>query len=270
MPTNNKSENQYYGKYRECCVVAALNGTKVEYNENYIFSNEEKEKMYNDGKKIANFIGNYTAIYSGNHTATAAGDIILSNGENVEIKTVSAGTGTYFNTSIYYFLKWGFNFKDYMEKYGLYEAIDNGPWNIKANRKANSPISQTNSSFIRHNFLKNYENTVKLIDEKMREEFTKDIANYFINNTNKIYEFINDMISKNTETCQKGAPDRLIIYNYNTDKIKEINLSNFIKNINNNIQATQKGLIFGNIRVVFGWSNGNGLNNPTIRVFLEV
>ena len=104
----------------------------------------------------------------------------------------------------------------------------------------------------------------------MREEFTKDIANYFINNTDKIYEFINDMINKNTETCQKNAPDRLIVYNYNTDKIKEINLNDFIKNINNNIQVNQKGLVFGNIRIAFGWSNGNGLNNPTIRVFLEV
>ena len=32
---------------------------------------------------------------------------------------------------------------------------------------------------------------------------------------------------------------------------------------------TDKGFKIGNIRFAIGWQNGNGLNNPTIRVFLE-
>ena len=31
---------------------------------------------------------------------------------------------------------------------------------------------------------------------------------------------------------------------------------------------TDFGLIFKNFRMQFGWQNGTGLNNPTIRVFL--
>ena len=51
MISNIKSDNQYYGKYRECCVVAALNGSNVNYNEDYSFTNEEKEQMMEEGKK---------------------------------------------------------------------------------------------------------------------------------------------------------------------------------------------------------------------------
>ena len=103
MPSNSRAENQYYGKYRECCVVAHLNRADVEYHENYVFTTEEQNILSNEAKLIADFIGNHTATYLGNHTANESGDILLDNGETVEIKTVSAGSGTYFNTSIYYF-----------------------------------------------------------------------------------------------------------------------------------------------------------------------
>ena len=51
MPSNVKADNQYFGKYRECCVVAYLNNSEIEYNENYIFTEEEKinlEKQVNE------------------------------------------------------------------------------------------------------------------------------------------------------------------------------------------------------------------------------
>ena len=35
------------------------------------------------------------------------------------------------------------------------------------------------------------------------------------------------------------------------------------------IRFTDKGMVIGNIRIAIGWQNGNGLNNPTIRVFLQ-
>lgn len=270
MPSNNRSTNQYYGKYRECCVVAHLNKTEVEYHENYSFTEEEKKKMYDEAKIIADFLGEHTATYLGNHTADESGDILLDNKEIVEIKTVSAGSGTYFNTSIYYFEKFGFNFKHYMDKYGLYKALEENFGSIvRVNRKNNSPVSQSNSSLIRHNHRALYEDIIVPIDLNMRTKFTQDIAEYFISHTDKIYEFISDMLEKNTCTSKKTSPDRLIVLNYNKNIVKEIDLKNFKDNISTNIRATEKGLVIGNIRIAFSWQNGVGLNNPTIRVFLE-
>ena len=270
MPSNSRAENQYYGKYRECCVVAHLNNTPVEYHENFIFTTEEQNCLSNEAKLIANFIGNHTATYLGNHTANESGDILLDNGEVIEIKSVSAGSGTYFNTSIYYFNKFGFDFKKYMDKYSLYEVLENNFGNIiKINRKANSPVSQSNSSFIRHNYEDLYKETIVPVDVNMREKFTEDIANYFINNPECVYEFISDMLEKNSSTSKKASPDRMIVLNYNKNTVREIDLNNFKNNISTNIRATEKGLVVGNVRIAFSWQNGVGLNNPTIRVYLE-
>ena len=270
MVSNSRANNQYYGKYRECCVVAALNKNEIEYHENFIFSDEEKERLFNEGKLIADFLGEHTATYLGNHTAIESGDILLDNGETVEIKTVSQGSGTYFNTSIFYFLKFGFDFKDYMDKYGLYDILEeNFSDKIKISRKNNSPVNQKDSSFIRHNYEDIYKNKIVPIDCIMRKEFTSEIGEYFSNNPAAVYDFIMDMLEKNTRTSQKKAPDRLVILNYEKQKVREVNLKNFKDNISTNIKINNKGLVIGNIRIAFSWQNGAGLNNPTIRVFLE-
>lgn len=271
MISNCRAVNQYYGKYRECCVVAQLNNEPVKYYENYNFSKEEQDRLFNEAKLITNFLGAHRATYLGNHTLSESGDILLDDKEIVEIKTVSAGTGTYFNTSVYYFLKYGFNFKDYMEQYGLYEAIETNfsDKGIIPNRKNNSPVNQINSSLIRHNYKTLWETQIVPIDEIMRFNFIKDLTNYFINNPEKIYEFVSDMLNKTSLTNQKKAPDRLIVLNYAKRKVYEINLKQFFENISNDIRATDKGLVIGNIRIAISWQNGLGLNNPTIRVFLE-
>lgn len=270
MPSNTRAENQYYGKFRECCVVAHLNHSEIDYHENFIFTNEEQIRLSNEAKLIADFLGSHTATYLGNHTANESGDILLDNKEVVEIKTVSAGTGTYFNTSIYYFDKFGFNFKDYMAKYGLYDALETNFGNIvKVNRNTNSPVNQFNSSLIRHNYKDLYEETIVPVDTAMRTRFTQDIADFFTNNTDQVYEFITDMLEKNSSTSKKTSPDRLIVLNYNKNTVREIDLKNFKNNISTNIRTTEKGLVIGNVRIAFSWQNGVGLNNPTIRAFLE-
>lgn len=270
MPSNSRAENQYYGKYRECCVVAHMNHTEVEYHENYTFTDKEQKVLFEEAKLIADFLGDHTATYLGNHTANESGDILLDNGEVVEIKTVSAGSGTYFNTSIYYFSKFGFDFKKYMDKYGLYKAIEqNFDSIVKVNRKNNSPVSQPNSSLIRHNYESIWKEKIVPVDEVMRMKFTQDIADYFTQNPNKVYEFISDMLNKDSSTSKKNSPDRMIVLNYKKGVVREIDLKNFKDNISTNIRNTDKGLVIGNIRIALSWQNGIGLNNPTIRVFLE-
>lgn len=270
MPSNSRAENQFFGKYRECCVVAHMNHSEVDYHENYAFTTEEQQRLSDEAKLIADFLGNHTATYLGNHTSNESGDILLDNGEVIELKSVNAGSGTYFNTSIYYFLKFGFNFKDYMEKYGLYDALEESFGDVvKINRKNNSPVSQPHSSFIRHNYKELYEEKIVPVDATMRMAFTKDIAEYFANNPDKVYEFIADMLEKNSSTSKKTSPDRMIVLNYQKGKVREIDLKNFKENISTNIRATDKGLVVGNVRIAFSWQNGVGLNNPTIRAYLE-
>ena len=270
MPSNTRAENQYYGKYRECWVVAHLNHSDIEYYENYTFTEEEQKSLADEAKLIADFLGDHTATYLGNHTSNESGDILLDTGDVVELKTVSAGTGTYFNTSIYYFTKFGFDFKEYMEKYGLYNALEQSFGSIVSiSRKNNSPVSQPNSSFIRHNYQSDWKDKIVPIDEAMRVKFTQDIANYFIQNPDRVYEFISDMLNKNSSTSKKSAPDRLIVLNYRKKTVQEIDLKNFKDNISTNIQVTKKGLVIGNVRIAFSWQNGVGLNNPTIRVYLK-
>lgn len=95
MPRN-KANNQYYGKYTECCVVANLNGEDVVYNENYDeFTEKEKINMFNDGKIIAEYLGDHTATYCGNHTGTAAEKLILDMDFNAlaERNTATPGFG---------------------------------------------------------------------------------------------------------------------------------------------------------------------------------
>lgn len=270
MPSNTRAENQYYGKYRECCVVAHLNHSKVEWNENYTFTPEEQTYLFDQAKLIADFLGGHTATYLGNRTISESGDILLDNKEVVEIKSVSAGSGTYFNTSIYYFLKFGFNFKDYMEKCGLYEALeDTFGAIVTINHKNNSPVSQSNSSLIRHQYGTLYKEKIVPVDIFMREKFTQDILAYFSANPDKAYEFICNMLEKNSLTREKGAPDRLIVLNYHKESVREIDLKNFRNNISTNIRATDKGFVIGNVRIALSWQNGVGLNNPTIRAYLE-
>ena len=44
-----------------------------------------------------------------------------------------------------------------------------------------------------------------------------------------MYEFVSDMLNKNTETSKKQAPDRIIVYNYTKDTINEIVFKDLLK-----------------------------------------
>lgn len=78
--------------------------------------------------------------------------MILDNGQTIELKRVSSGSGTYYNTSIYHMTKYGFDFKDYLREFSLYDALrDNFPGLI-ISEKNNSPVSMADSNKIRHQF----------------------------------------------------------------------------------------------------------------------
>lgn len=264
MPSNIKADNQYFGKFFEQCVVAKINNEAIPEYKDYIFTKEEKEQLEKEAKLIADYLDtNLKATWIGGNTANESGDVILSDGTIIELKRVSSGGGTYFNTSIYYFNSIGFNFKDYMAKYGLYDAIDN--IGFKANRQNNSPVSQAISSEIRHNHSEEYNKFVVPTDLIVRKNFLKDLSEFFNSHPDKLYQFYSDMINKTTTTIKKQIPNRYIIFNYANQKITELQISED-KNIQK-VSYTNAGMIINDIRIAISWSNGVGLNNPTIRVF---
>jgi hypothetical protein len=263
-----RSENQFYGKFFECCTVAALNKEEVQYKENFTFSQKEQDEIFKDACMLASYLGAHKAIYTGDKTGTQSGDILLDCNTNLEIKYVSSGTGTYFNTSIFYFDKFGFDFKEYMNHYGLYDILEELGV-VKVSRTNNSPISQKDSSYIRHSCSDFFETKIKPIDAKMRQAFTLDIIDFFQKHPSEAYTFITDMLNKNSATSRKTAPDRLVVFNYKKKSISELYWKDSKEDISTIIRPTDTGFVIGNIRVQLSWQNGVGLNNPTIRVFLE-
>ena len=263
MP-NSRSDNQYFGKYFENAICCTINNEKYFNPTDYNFSTEEIEQLQKEAKIVADYLNGKTAIWSGNETKNSNCDLIVDD-QNIEIKRVSQGNGTYFNTSIYYFKKFGFDFKDYLEKYGVYDAIEKIGYT--PNKKNNSPVNQKISSEIRHKHTEEYNKYVLPADEKARAYFQKDIIDYFNNNPNEALEFFVNMLDKETETIQKGKPDRIIVFNYSKQTIYELNVNDFYKK-SINLTSTEKSIIINNIRFALSWQNGIGLNNPTIRVFL--
>jgi hypothetical protein len=266
MPSNERAKNQYYGKFFEKLIVSELNKEGINEDKEH-FTEEEIKQMREEAKIVAEseFLAGHKAKHIGDHTINATGDILLDTGETVEIKRVSAGSGTYHNTTIYYLQKYGLDFKSYLDNSGLYDALEEN-FNF-VNRKNNSPVSQKNSSLIRHQYEEFYQAKIVPIDEELRKKFNLDVANYFNQNSDRLYEFISDMLNKVTTNGIKQAPDILLIYNYAKKKMFTLDLKAYSQQLEK-IQVTEKGLLIGKIRIVFGWQNGNGLNNPTIRVFL--
>lgn len=275
--SNTKSDNQYFGKYLEIAITAKINNESQNPNPNdyeelngYNFSENEIINLNNDAKKVAEYIGNnHKATYVGNHTVSGIGDIILDDNIHIEIKRVSAGTGTYHNTSIYYFTDFGFDFKDYMDKFQLRENIEKFFPDIPVKYKDKSPVSQSNSSMIRHSSNHGYDTIVE-IDKQMRMAFVQDIVNFFRNNPEKAQIFYKDMVNKRKISQQKETiADRFIVFNYNKNSITEIDLNKIKTDPINTIYVNDLGFCIGDLRIQIGWQNGNGLNNPTIRAFLK-
>lgn len=274
MPSNIKSDNQYFGKYFERAVVEKINKTGILVNPNDYedllgnkFSNDEILMLNKEAEKVANYIGTQCkASYIGNHTYLGVGDIFLSDGTTIELKRVSNGSGTYHNTSIFFLVKYGFDFKTYMEKFNLYEIIEEYFPSVKVNRKNNSPVSQKDSSMIRHSG--NQEGIKAIIDAdiKLRRAFVIDLKEYFKEHPEDAFDLYYNMLNKvKIRTNKSSKPDRIIVYNYAKDTISEINPCL----CHENIKETELGLIMRGLRIQFGWQNGVGLNNPTMRVFLD-
>lgn len=277
MP-NRKQLNQYYGKYFELCVVARLNQKKERpfYVDEKHISIEDRELMFKEALSVANYLGIQPCIYTGDLTSKASGDIILSStGEAVEIKRVSASKGTYYNPSQSTLTKYGFDLHDYMDKYYLYNALEDtfgGAYPIS--KKNWSPVSQKHSTEIRKNWKEIWEDNIVPIDAEMRYHLTQDVIKYFKEHRSDFNEFVVNMITKHSNTSRKSYPNRVIIFNYVNNSIEVVNIPELLSH-----QITEDATIIDSdarysfnikdFRFTICWQNGLGLNNPTIRTYLR-
>jgi hypothetical protein len=263
-----KENNQYYAVFVESRVVAFIN------NEDYVmpsiikdfpFTEEEIEEMTSDAMFIAKMIGGTQATWTGRECSNQSGDIIVD-GRVIELKYVSCGNGTYFNSSLAYFSDaLGFtSFTDYthkficpfLEKYFGSKVYDNF-----------SPVTQEESKSFRHSMPKEYEELTKL-DKEMRRKYVSDLYTFLISNPEKLNQFLSEAISKNASN--KTIPNELFIFNHATKKYIIFSKEEITKKIKSK-EIKNKGLslVFDEFRVAIAWQNGTGLNNPTFRVFLK-
>lgn len=270
---NAKGDNQYYGKYFEYLVYCCLNKELPCLSaEQCGVAIEDAFTMKTEAREVATYLGSHRCQHTGLHTSYANADLVLDNGQTIELKRVSNGSGTYYNTSIYHMTKYGFDFKDYLRKFGLYAALRDGFPNLVVSEKNNSPVSMADSSKIRHQYASIYTEKICPIDAAARGAFVQDLREYFVKHPDDFYSFISDMLYKQSLTSHKKKPDRIIVYNYKKQTISEIDLVEIITNLSTySCQGTNTdfSMFAGSLRFVFSWQNGCGLNNPTIRTFLR-
>ena len=261
-----KQNNQYYGEYFEKKILNLINKQEQEINDiNFQFSEEDIKELNTDAEKVYQCLQANSALYLGRQTKNASGDLLIDN-QIIELKYVSSGKGTYFNTSMSYFSKEkGYpEFHDYLKKYGVLDFLSQF-FGDKVYKNI-SPVSMANSSVFRHEQPQEYEK-LKNLEAIARKHFVQDLTQILKNNPNLLHQFVYDMITKNI--ANKQIPDQLVIFNHETKSIIIINQQEIQSYADDtDFYNTDFGLIFKNFRVQFGWQNGTGLNNPTIRVFL--
>ena len=260
-----KSNNQYYGQYVEEAVVAIINELPIPNNvKNYVFQPWEIAIMNEDAKEIAAYLNASTASYVGRQTSNQSCDLIADNKE-IELK-YSKGNGTYYNTSVSYFDYYGLTpFKDFLIQYGVLDFLAQF-FGDKVYKNL-SPISQDESSAWRKAYPELYEQLIA-IEAAAREAYAEYVFNYLIADPSHIEHFVHQMLTK--ETSGKHTPDSIIIYHYDTDKIVEFSKEEIMAmTSNSSISRSGYTFKFNGFHTTIAWQNGTGLNNPTIRVYLD-
>ena len=87
-----------------------------------------------------------------------------------------------------------------------------------------------------------------------------------------IFDLINKITFSKDNYNYKGIVDYYIVFLENKNKIIKIKKESLeeLKNKKIEIQKTDKSIIIKDLfRIVPGWQNGTGLNNATIRIFLD-
>lgn len=262
-----KANNQYYAAYIESRVVSYIN------NEEYVlpplikdfsFSTLEIAEMDSDAKMIADYIGGASAEWVGRSCSTANCDIIVD-GREIEIKYVSKGRGTYFNTSWSYFNE-VMNFTPFTEYTHSTICPYLEKFFGKSVYKNLSPVSRDNARVFSKT--EDYKELVE-IDKEMRKRYVTDLHAFFTNHPDKLRVFIHDMLTKSKSG--KLPPQEMIVFTHEDKKIQKFTreeIEEIAKSADISFDKTNLGFKFSRFRAAISWQNHIGLNNPTIRIYL--
>jgi len=284
---HNRGNNQYFAQYMEQAIDSIINHQAIINQTGYSFTDKDMELMNRHAQMWVDlvFYKYHTSNYVGRSVNNADCDIIFDDKDHVELKYVSSGTGTYYNSTLSYFDHYGFDFHKYMENSG-YLALLQKYFPQFTNMNNKSPFSQDNSSYLRNKSsaeeLQIYNDIILPFDAQVRKQFTHDLFVYFSDpaNVTQLEQFAWHLITKNDDFSRLYKPDYISIFCYETEKVVCINPLDYLP-ANQPITLTQKkgkkpgqeaefSLILNNkLRVQIGWQNGTGLNNPTFRVFLD-
>jgi hypothetical protein len=266
-----KAENQYYSKYFELKITSIILKCQVEDLENFKqikdfnFSQEEINEMDSDAALLVDtyFKSSKTAVHTGTNTSLSNSDIIID-GEQIEIKYVESGSGTYYNTTINYLQKLNFiNFNEFYKNKGYYQFLES--LDLKPNILNTSPFTQAEGINIMKS--KDLYKKIQEKDKVIRAMYVDELFKFLLQNDEARNKMAYDMISKNESN--KDIVDKIIVYNYDTKNLTCVTKDDLISKISSNIKKSGKySIIFGNYKVTIAWQNGTGLNNPTIRVFI--
>ena len=105
------------------------------------------------------------------------------------------------------------------------------------------------------------------IEAKARDAYVTQVFNYLMEDESRIKYFAQQMLTK--ETSGKHTPDSVIIYHYNTDKLVEFTKEEILSMSNSTMIRSGSTFKFNGFHTTIAWQNGTGLNNPTIRVYLD-
>ena len=118
-----KAVNQYYGLYFEQAIASIINEVEVSNTTGFSFPKGHEAEIEADARSVVDkyFSDAKVAKHIGRETSSKSGDIIID-GVSYEIKYVSGGAGTHFNTSVSYTKNLGYiSMVDFMKSVGLFK-----------------------------------------------------------------------------------------------------------------------------------------------------
>lgn len=234
----------------------------------------------------------------GRRTMSGSGDIDLGNGQTAEAKFVSAGTGTYHQTSVSYLdshlgLVPYTGRGSYLESAGYYDQLDDifsryGLGTFSATGA--SPVSQKKASEIAHGHPEAAQE-IHEIEKDYRYGYLSYVREQLASYPALLTKFYTDMLMKvkvRDASNDSHVADFLIVGNHRTRGVITYDLPALVDEALNEMADYVSGnqlfdeetgstddvdtssFDLGAIRVTMSWKNHVGLNNPALYVFLTI
>lgn len=274
-----KSDNRLYGSYFEQLLCDTINETNVAQCPLCVSDAESQEMMREakDGcvalRKHCHFPVR-TAKWVGTHTSVDSCDIILDGIHELEVKYVSTGKGTWYNTSID---KVGMAFghvaySDFLRSRGYYawlaSQLETAHTDIIPHLDSASPLTMREAKTIRHRYPETYA-AICAHEHPHRLSYVRDFAKHLID-SEQVDRFFHAMLDKSLSG--KHMPEMLLVCNHSKGTITVLTADDIKDSIKtpsaDSLATSGVSIAFDGLRCTFAWQNGTGLNNATVRVFL--